>query len=895
MTVPRHQLHRACDHRRQRNIPCASLRSIGYATWLPLVACIAILFPTTARSHMLDPSGLDDHGLPSLLVDVIADHPRQARIESLLTSLTEQRHVLDTPGASVADRRNALETRDAVHRELAELIDHPLRAIWLVDAASDIYLHRLNNDSDVVMARYGLPTARQRAFARALAESMHTLAAEAERELEDAMLAYESQPGYTDRIELQVERRRVDDAYRRQRLPVLRGVAALLHARFNLDDDAGEARRNLFQLAAESLERGVPAAPAALQTRVRLDLAEAYTHLDRFDEARAACQAVLAEAASPLTRLLARIGLVRIEAEAASVSAALDLLDRVRTEDDHADQLAHQLLLADQRYMLLMRRATALDGARRRQVQRDAFAAHADLLDRTFEGVSRATLREIVFERLALTVDEDAPLDDLPAMVTVARADQIATTVADDPSALDAALHLYAQARERQDADAAAIAAAHFGQATALLAAGHVDASLEQYLIVARDFAGHRDAARAVEQALQIAVALHQRAPDDADAQQQLRDVLAVRFAQYPDQPGNDRWRLTAARLALQMQDFDAAQSHLDHIERLDAAESTRLEAQMLAVTVERERMRGQSSPAARRRAADDLRDRVEKTIDTFTDHRARVSDAALRDRLDTWLVELRIDLAEAWLAVDEPGRAVDALADLTLAAGMPGDLRARLLRTHVQALSDAGQRDDALRMLDALLTDTGSQATGTVLLDILVASIEEIERLQGAGRDEDAVALARRDAVPIAIALSDWLSAASQSFAHDDRARRSIADALRHAHRYTEAMAIYDALLDENPAMLEAAFGRAECLFGLGSENLTDAMQLYRTIAAARRDAHDRYFWAAESRMLQILDRVDRNTHQIQPRIERLRLTDPQLGGEPYRSRFEALAASRR
>ena len=43
---------------------------------------------------------------------------------------------------------------------------------------------------------------------------------------------------------------------------------------------------------------------------------------------------------------------------------------------------------------------------------------------------------------------------------------------------------------------------------------------------------------------------------------------------------------------------------------------------------------------------------------------------------------------------------------------------------------------------------------------------------------------------------------------------------------------------------------------------------------------------------MLQILDRVGRNTHRILPRIEQLRQQDRALGGERYRRPFQRLEA---
>jgi hypothetical protein len=124
----------------------------------------------------------------------------------------------------------------------------------------------------------------------------------------------------------------------------------------------------------------------------------------------------------------------------------------------------------------------------------------------------------------------------------------------------------------------------------------------------------------------------------------------------------------------------------------------------------------------------------------------------------------------------------------------------------------------------------------------------------------------------------------------------RHAADAYRFGEAYIEALRLYDRLLADAPDALEPLLGRAECLHGLGgSERLAEAMAIYRRLAASGPDIDERAYWLSQLRMLQILDRVQRNTDQIAPRIERLRLEDPDLGGARYRRAFEQLEARHR
>jgi len=65
--------------------------------------------------------------------------------------------------------------------------------------------------------------------------------------------------------------------------------------------------------------------------------------------------------------------------------------------------------------------------------------------------------------------------------------------------------------------------------------------------------------------------------------------------------------------------------------------------------------------------------------------------------------------------------------------------------------------------------------------------------------------------------------------------------------------------------------------------------MRLYRRIAAGS-PAESPFWWLAELRQLQILERVGRDVDRIPPRIERLRAIDADLGGEGLRRQFESL-----
>lgn len=165
---------------------------------------------------------------------------------------------------------------------------------------------------------------------------------------------------------------------------------------------------------------------------------------------------------------------------------------------------------------------------------------------------------------------------------------------------------------------------------------------------------------------------------------------------------------------------------------------------------------------------------------------------------------------------------------------------------------------------------------------------------MQHDGRTEDAEALAAGELRGLAEVVNQWRAAQSSPDAVDPL-DLSLARSLRLAGLTVRAEALYDQLLDMQPNALDLLFGKAECLMTGEDARRAEAMQLYKRLIAAgvgeSRQQHDVY-WTSQLRMLQILDQMQRNTHQIVPRIRRLQQRDADLGGTYFRRQFEALRA---
>jgi tetratricopeptide (TPR) repeat protein len=245
-----------------------------------------------------------------------------------------------------------------------------------------------------------------------------------------------------------------------------------------------------------------------------------------------------------------------------------------------------------------------------------------------------------------------------------------------------------------------------------------------------------------------------------------------------------------------------------------------------------------------------------------------------------------RVHLAEAWAMVGQ-GRPRDALRHLDGLDTTVTALAAEALVIRIDALGALGNQVAIAEHLDTLLETAGNEA-GSTLLSMLETRRRAIERLEAAGRADEALASARQTVLPVGEALDRWLAARPDD-ARDHALILAAADAYRLGDRCDRAGALYDTLLQREPDLLAALLGRAECLVTSGAD-LPEAMAIYRRIAETIDERHGETYWLAQLRMVQILDETGRHTDRIVPHIQQLRQKDPNLGGDRFRHAFDAL-----
>ena len=179
------------------------------------------------------------------------------------------------------------------------------------------------------------------------------------------------------------------------------------------------------------------------------------------------------------------------------------------------------------------------------------------------------------------------------------------------------------------------------------------------------------------------------------------------------------------------------------------------------------------------------------------------------------------------------------------------------------------------------------------MLLESALTRLEEIERARERGDHAEANRIGRTDLRPFAFAFESGTPPSPRILD-----RLSIARILAEGGRLESALDAWNNLEEEHPGTLEVLVGRANVLWRLEKEEfLADAMRIYRSLGRGQPGilVPASTWWEAQLRQLLILEQVGRSLDRINPRIERLRLIDPELGGPRFKSEFEALHARQR
>lgn len=309
--------------------------------------------------------------------------------------------------------------------------------------------------------------------------------------------------------------------------------------------------------------------------------------------------------------------------------------------------------------------------------------------------------------------------------------------------------------------------------------------------------------------------------------------VLATAVARFPDHPDHAAWRVEQSALVLSS----------------DTA------------------MESRESPARRAALALDGLDRAD---------RSGVTDPALR-------ADLAIAAADA---LNDEVRADAALEALDRARPLPGTVlpeavRQRMLEERIRALVLATR---SIEMDRTVADATAADANGTA-----DAAARVLRRMSAADLGSVAAAAVDEQQIARIARLADaTLHLATPTPERDEVLARAFIVARMH----DSAQAAARRAIAARGERADLTLALAESLWGIGGDAaLAEAFTLYEQVSRAVPEQSPAW-WLCQTRRLQILDRVNRSTEAIAPKVARLKAIDPALGGPAFAASMLEVAA---
>lgn len=815
--------------------------------------------------------GLSEYALPEVLDHYITEHPPADAVDALIYALTVQRMRLADESLTPAQHRDAIEQVLATREEM--LSSHPAdprHAVWLAEQAADLLFGLYPLEAAGLASEFGLVSPGHRAQAAKVAEQIFTMASDAELEIEEIILNLEGEPGYQDDIAAQLRRRRLARDERDRRIPFLRGAGEYLHALHNQDDDPLTQREG-FEAAAELLEPLIPELDGLARTRAQVYTGLALARLGRSEAASEHFRAVKANAnATPIDLFAARMGEVLDAEVSRGHAAALEALAEVERAYSSPDALFFRILAADRRFLIRRSASESAAPSQRAAMLRVAFEEYLRILDTAGSTVPPETLRGIVYAKLASAVDESMPIDQLPPIAMVALAENMAR----DEYTREEAIQLFHTALQQDNLDPQARASALFGLARAYYDDENWLEAARRFDQIARELPADPQAPKAIEIAASLLMQLRESAPDAADVSEQLERTLALLVEEFPEHPELERWRFELGRLHLDLGATEAARSMFLAIPP-DAAVWPDAMFMLAQLARDESAAPGAAANAHERAMAEAAAARA--AMQPALAAAEQGDEVARAGWLRDSLVFLDVFEAESLLALGRAEEALQKLADFEGGSHAPRAALADALSLRIRAYQLTGRQQEARAEVDRFIESIPDEID-TVVPAMMQSIASDIAELNRQGQPDRARQRAIDDLIPMAEALTAWISRSSVETSRRIDLEIEVANAYRLAERHLEAFEAYERVLREAPDLLPAILGRAEALFA--QTRYEEAIGEYKRISAARSEARDDAFWRSELRMLQVLDLVNRNTHQIGPRILRLRATDPSFGG---------------
>lgn len=783
-------------------------------------------------------------------------------------SASAQREAPERPSQRIESLRRALSSADDPRASAP-------RRVELAEALLD----RLAADVSDIAVLFGVPSEAQTKRVRETATHALEQAQAARDELAEAIAAIERDPNFAQSKELQNRRSELVVEYQSQRAPMALARASLLVAAsgqtqknanpereqrveqalrlargVETTDPVSEIRRLVIIAAARLIQRAEPAEQTEAIFRHAMDN-------DRASEVRVSAPKVWIEAV--FGRALALTDAGRFERAHALLN---EHARRPPIAEDGSSAPAWRLSLADLRFRIALRRADAMIGGGRNRVLAESCDVYVRLLRNGLAGFAPDELRTLIYEKLRGPVARGLGTDEAPALLRIARAaglrragenldeaQRLLETVvrqAEKSPSTDPSSNRRGGTKTRASGASDNEKSAMNALPEALWEISRVrltraergddgDSAVEHRVAAMRalfrlastfpDWAQTSDALRA---ACEIGLTLRRAGANESLFAEPYRRALELAIDRLPADPNAERWKIELVKIGSLPADRAEALLASVGADSPLAAEARALEASLL-----RRSMRDSADRSDRRRLAERALERTaaaREALQSAPDRTTRRLGPALR----------RFE-AETLLALDRPDDAI-ALVERAGPSREKLALASMVRRTLVDQMPAPG------------------------------LSGAEAERL---GESLVRAARAELDATP--------------AQHPNDPARRALARGLLASGEPAEAIPIIESLIERRGRTRPLLRILAEARFAAGDHE--SAFAIYRDLVSAAQSAgrYDATFWSGWSRLLQILAARNEDgsrTGSIRREINRLRRLDENLGGEPFRSRIEAI-----
>jgi hypothetical protein len=892
--------------------------------------------------HMVETEPMDDPVLArQVLVNLqLLDYQQQ---EKAANDAVDAAQAAELRGKAVASFNAALADLRAL---IKEFYDHEQRPLWQTDLAELLLIDQLQvaQRNATLFYEFGVPTTEQRqAFEQAISEAA-VLMQDADVRLFQLQSDLPKQPDHTAlRVDTGLWARMMELYYK------VRTQYSLAHAAYfaallpdsaayyqNLGNSglvqqrkvAAEERTRLLALASERAERllresarDFPIGPACqnLAGRVLIAQGQPQQAMPQFDAVIKARQVTLDDLVAHLGRAIA------MERMNQAAVVANDLASLAKSHGMVTGNLLLRLLVVDTRHQVLMRIAAKAADAQRAELTAAAYQPYIDLLADPSLGEQAQPIRNYIYQRWSANIQPGQDLKGVPPIVVAAMAEMLrvegqnltleADALGEDPRAqglyqqatpkLQQAVRVAGELLTRPQLSDAARAQGMFNQAYATYFLNReniedVAKAATTLTEMAAKYPQAPAATEAISSAIAILHALHAQRVGGVD--EAYRKTVDVLIRQFPALPAaiNERYYFAAAVL-IPAGELEQAMAVLEGIPQ---GHPTYFEArrEMMYCLVNQYRAADTTAKAALAQRVTDAATHVRSEATQFTES----TDATLAATARNARGHASLILADMADIGGDTSAAIQHLEGFEQEHADDQELIRLALGKRILLLARAQQLDDAVRVADQMMKSFPNDAAAVVdqVLTALDLQADDLRRQADEELAQEpkqalltkANAMART-AEKLARLLVDWAN--TQNFSKDEMVpyQLILAKSMRLAGNAKEAVPYMKVLLTDYPEDADVMNEAAEAMFALGGkDNLLASSDLYKRLIgglqANEAGAYPRAYWNAWMRWFQILDQLKESTADIPLRVRQLQMSDPNLGGEPFKSVMLKLSA---